>query len=390
VKLIVPRKLSGIGKSALVDDEQITFGEDFDDVEAWHFGPNTYHSIARVAEAQGNPIEYLPKDPRMSWWSTWSTDIRVDHVLGKKSAIDNLKRLIDLSRRVYESEPYFVSQYQTQNRLLDLLQPAFVDKNELPDDLDISGQGLEHDSKGMCNRVLYDNFSTSTGRMSVKSGPKILTLNKDLHRIFTSRWGPAGTLLSIDYNALEPRVIMTIMGDKDLPSDIYTDIGKKSGILNTTRDNLKLMILSVLYGMSRKNFIVKFMSESDPDVAYDNLHRVLGVKIIMEKVRSESNRGRIRNHFGRPLSCDNPSLYVNHFTQSTAVDVACDGFLDFIGRCGDTMVPVFIRHDELVIDVHNENVDKVMNLAQEGLFIPSLNTKFHTKVKVFNARKDHQ
>ena len=80
---------------------------------------------------------------------------------------------------------------------------------------------------------------------------------------------------------------------------------------------------------------------------------------------------------------------VNHYTQSTAVDVACDGFLRFVQDCEDFVTPVFLLHDELIIDVKKDDMNKVKEYTTQGLYIPSLDARFHTTTKVFNARKDH-
>jgi len=215
-------------------------------------------------------------------------------------------------------------------------------------------------------------------------------MSKELRHIFKSAWGDEGTLLSIDYNALEPRVIMTLMGNKDLPADIYSSIGENLDLTHISRKTLKLMILAILYGMARKNFIVKFMSEQDPDVAYDKIRDKLGVKDILVRIKQEMNKGLIQNHYGRPLSCDNESLYVNHFTQSTAVDVACEGFLDLVRNNIDIIRPVFMLHDELVVDVRNSDLDKLKERIGSSVYIPSLATSFHVTTKVFNARKSNQ
>ncbi len=116
---------------------------------------------------------------------------------------------------------------------------------------------------------------------------------------------------------------------------------------------------------------------------------MLGVKAMSRKIKSEMTGDFITNYYGRPLRCENESLFVNHYTQSTAVDVACDGFLKLAQDCSAEITPIFLLHDEMIVDVHKDNIEKLKNACKHGLFIPSLNTNFYTTMKVFNARKDH-
>lgn len=383
-------KILGLSRSVIVDGDEVTLTDVKTTPDAhWHLDDRAHLSVQRVANARSLPLQVLPDDPRVVWWSQWDVTPRIDHVLDKREVSSHLKKLMSSCREIID-HTYFAGQYQVQNRLLDMLCEAHVDTSSLHDLDDITMQSFAARHDGVCARATYDNFGSSTGRMSIKSGPKILTMSKEHRHVFRSSWGSEGELISVDFSALEPRVIMTLMGKCELPADIYSDIGEKVGISAITRSTLKLMILAVLYGMSRKNFIVKFMTEADPDVAYDKIRDILCVKDILAKIKAEIVEGEFKNHYGRPLRCDNESLYVNHFTQSTAVDVACDGFLNLVEKNSDIIRPIFILHDELIVDVNKADVDKLKKRIGDGIYVPSLNTRFHTTTKVFNARKSDQ
>ena len=380
----------GLSRSIIIEGDNITVS-DLDECPEgfWHLDEKAYFSLTRVAAARSIKFDVLPSDPRIEWWRQWMPIPRIDLILPKKTVSTHIKTLIENCRKI-TVDSYYTAQYQIQNRLLDTFQNANVDLHLLRQQDDNVIDSFSSDATGRCTRIDYDNYGSSTGRMSVKSGPKILTMSKEHRHIFRPAWGPNGSLLSIDYNALEPRVIMTLMGNKTLPADIYSSIGEKLQLTHTSRKTLKLMILAILYGMARKNFIVKFMSEQDPDVSYDKIRDALGVKDILARIKQEMREGFIQNHYGRPLSCDNESLYVNHFTQSTAVDVACEGFLNLVKDNGDIVRPVFMLHDELVVDVNNSDIDKLKERIGSSLYIPSLATSFHVTTKVFNARKSDQ
>lgn len=388
--IFIPRKVAGFDRDIIVDDDKIVLSSDVEKTQyMWHLDENAHRSIVRIGDASSRPINLASSDPRVNWWSGYSDTLRYDYILGKKAFSDNIKRLIADCKSVLGCDPYYLTQYQVQNQLLDMIQPAYADKDDIQA---IEGHDLSSiapDESGKCQRAVYDNFSSSTGRMSIKSGPKVLTLDKRFRHVFRSRWGADGALVSIDYSALEPRVIMTLMGEKELPQDIYTAIGEKTGLTSISRGTLKVMILSVLYGMMRRNFIVKFIDTPDADVAYDKLQDALCVRSMLRKIKTEMTGDFITNHYGRLLKCENENVFVNHFTQSTAVDVACDGFLKFAQDNADCVTPVFLLHDEMVVDVHKDNIEKLKTSCKNGLYIPSLGTNFYTTMKVFNGRKDH-
>jgi len=390
VTIFIPGHVAGFDKDIIVDDDKITVSTATklsDDM--WHLCDKAHRSISRIGDASSRPVRTASVDPRIAWWSSYTDRIRYDHVLGKKLFTENIKRIIADCKNALNANEYFLTQYQVQNLLIDKIDAVYADKSavHLVDENDSSA--LMPDELGKCKIVEYDNYSSSTGRMSVKSGPKIMTLDKRLRHVFRSKWGIDGELISIDYSALEPRVIMTLMGEKDLPQDIYASIGDKIQDSRLQRSTLKLMILSVLYGMSRKNFIVKFIETPNPDVIYDRLQDALCVKSMLKKIKSDVSGDQIANYYGRPLKCDNESLFVNHYTQSTAVDVACDGFLKFV-QDNPYVRPVFLLHDEMVVDIHKDDLEKLTSACKNGLYIPSLKTNFYTTMKVFNGRKDHQ
>ena len=387
--IFLSSKSIGYDRNVIVDDDNITFTQSLPDASAWHLDSDAYLSLSRIAAATDQKIRSRPDDSRLSWWENFNIPVRYDHVLGRTAYLRYVKDLIADCKTLIERDNYYTTQYQVQNKLLDCLAPAFIDKTAADKIENRDSLSLVADDTGMCEVAAYDNFGSSTGRMSVKAGPKILTMSKETRHVFKSRWGSEGVLLSVDFNALEPRVIMTLMGKADLPADIYQVLGDEVGASHIDRSTLKLMVLAILYGMSRRNFIVKFVDVPEVDVTYDRLLAALGVKKILAKIKDQMQDGVFTNYYGRILKCENESLMVNHYTQSTAVDVACDGFLRFVQDCEDFVTPVFLLHDELIIDVKKDDMNKVKEYTTQGLYIPSLDTRFHTTTKVFNARKDH-
>jgi len=388
VNLYLSRKVTGIGQDILRVGGTLTLGADIDPPDdAWHLDSKAFMSILRVAKAQEIDLKTMPDDPRIEWWKNYLPAPRVDHVLGKKRAFDHVKMLITKIDDLLSKNDYFAESFQDQNRLIDKIKPVFADYDG------VSSLGLEDaipidDRKsGSCKATMYDNFSSSTGRMSVTAGVKILTLNRSHRKVFRSRWGDEGCLLGVDFMSLEPRVLLFLTGQKISGEDVYKHIASSAGV-DHERDTIKLMILSILYGMSRRNFIVKFIDAKDPDVSYDKIHQTLGTRKILDEIKENLTAGEFQNYFGRPLKCDE-NLMINYYTQSTAVDVACGGFLNLVEKYNGIIDPVFLIHDELVIDVKKKHVQMIEDECKDGLYIPRLNVSFPVKVKVFNGREDH-
>jgi len=389
VLIHISKNITCIGQDVIIDDNGVTFDSDpVVSKEYWHFGDLAYKSISRISQALEMPIPIIPNDPKLTWWTKYTHTPRIDLILGRRHAMQHVKSIIEASQKAINESSYFNLAFQRQNKLLDMIQSAYADMSEI-DQLRLTESIPIDDPKtGRCKIPVYDNFSSSTGRMSIKSGPRVLNLSKQHRHVFRSRWGNDGVILGVDFTSLEPRVIMRLHGEEITSTDIYSQIAFKAKLSNLDRDTIKLMILSILYGMSRKNFIVKFIMSQDPDLVYDSLREAIGAKAILEKIKSETKDGVFKNHYGRPLKCDQ-NLMINYFTQSSAVDVACDGFLNLLEENESYVTPIFLIHDELVIDVLSKDQEQIEAYCKNGIYIPSLETNFPVKIKVFNGREDH-
>ena len=62
------------------------------------------------------------------------------------------------------------------------------------------------DDTGQAKKVRYDQIGTTTGRLTVKSGPAILTLPQKYRDVISSRYDQ-GKVIQIDFVSVEPRVL---------------------------------------------------------------------------------------------------------------------------------------------------------------------------------------
>jgi len=235
-------------------------------------------------------------------------------------------------------------------------------------------------------KVSYDMFATKTGRLTVKSGPQILTLKKSHRQIIKSRYKD-GIIKQIDYTSLEPRVALAITGQSP-QKDIYTDVAKIVFDGEVTRKIAKLATISFLYGMGKRKMseVINRSGYLLDDIIvrleeYFGLHDVVG-----DLEAQQKNNAGIKNYFGRFIEeVDQPrhKLY-NHYIQSTDVDVALTGFrqiTDNIKEKNLRLTPIFVLHDALIIDCHPDDIRHLEDIKNHGMDIEGFDTEFYLDVE---------
>jgi hypothetical protein len=229
---------------------------------------------------------------------------------------------------------------------------------------------------GFGNLPEYDRLGSKTGRLTLsKTSPQILRLNKDFRDILESRFGNNGQIYEFDFASLEPRVLLAINGEKDIPEDVYSFIIEKSGLKNTNRNVVKQIILSRLYGAGEKLLELNLKTagfEYDKRIV-ETVDEYFGIDDIKKKLLDEyknNDHKFIKNLYGKKIFCDNVAPYVllNYYIQSTAVDVAIFGFKNIIERLNTNsdlkkhIIPIFVLHDAIWFDIHNKfesSTDKI-------------------------------
>jgi hypothetical protein len=93
-------------------------------------------------------------------------------------------------------------------------------------------------------------------------------------------------------------------------------------------------------------------------------------------------KGDFANAFGRRLA--DTTARISHYVQSTAVDVACDGFMHLVESLPE-IVPCFIIHDALVIDVHNDVLEDVKLACKDGLQVGIIGQHLQVRLRSFGS-----
>lgn len=234
---------------------------------------------------------------------------------------------------------------------------------------------------GWCDRIVYNRFGTRTGRLTVSSGPNILTLRRDLRKFLKSRHGENGVLLQVDFSALEVRLLAADLNKCAPAGDPYQSLADELGI---SRKSAKLALISTTYGSSERGVA------NSLDISLDEAHRIVGTiqrkHAVVEQVsrlRSEFNQtGFIRNRYGRKVGVPDPSdgPLLNSYLQSTGVDVALWGFLQVIERLPEGhAVPIALIHDAMVLDVTKEFASKIGGSLL--VKVPGYEGKFPLKIE---------
>ena len=220
---------------------------------------------------------------------------------------------------------------------------------------------------GLTRELVYDRFKTVTGRLVVKSGPQVLLLPRGMKNIFKSRYDN-GKILWIDFVSLEPRFAKLLTAGVT-KKDIYTDVMEEYS-LTCGRERVKAAVLSTLFGagLAKLTEIVgkeAFLIKKAIDEYFDLKHILT--------LAGDYKGGKIKNYFGRPISLkkSTSNVAVNNFVQSSSVDIALMGFSDLIKHpdMPESMKPLCVIHDALVVDVKNSDIEQACEIINGGIDI---------------------
>lgn len=265
------------------------------------------------------------------------------------------------------SKEYFEGTWVPCDGLYDRLQPAKIDRHvwlqhirrETSQNESII-ESFEPDASGWAQPVVYDRMRTRTGRLSVKSGPRILTLKKECRNVLVSRYGANGKIAYIDFAALEARIILHESGRWFNAVDLYSKLANDVFGGKFSRQVVKGAVISELYGVSNARLAQTLgIPCSDVEQFVDVIRTYFDIDRLRKKICDEyASTGWVRNHYGRRICIDDPSSHVlvNSYVQSTGVDVSTLGFLALLRRydiVAPSVVPLYVLHDALIVDVKN-------------------------------------
>ena len=388
--VIVDAKYLGLAHHFCVENNQkFSLKDDSALNDAWLWScDNAHNSLRHLSLGTGFRLTSQPPKSHVASWELlgvappWSQALP-PHVF--KTWLQKFTREL-LELRDQWADSYYGREFQVQQRLLQRLQQPFVDGTDIKKIDDDRVRAFAPNVQGLAPKSTYDIWSSVTGRMSIESGPNILTLDKKYRRIFKSRFTD-GEIVQIDFSSLEPNTCLAMQG-KVFEDDAYKWAASQIEI-NVPREILKVAVMSALYGMSPSNFAKKFADIPDANELLFQVRDAFGVDKLNKHYREQLDAvGHITNYFGRIIKCDKTSPLLAHAVQSTAVDVVCQGFttlLDEFESDGIDAAPLYLIHDALMLDVTHDAKAHIEKRLIEGVHIKAMGCTMPLKLKTIDA-----
>ena len=361
---------------------------------SWVYGDTSHISdISDSLCAAGVSIAQILDDSQNKSWSllrpSGTSGLPLHLVLGKDQLKYRLSYLLD-QLWCFLKDPnnsYYVNEFLSHRSFLGTLERAKIDIHTYENLIDTTTvseskkiQSFRPDNTGYCSLPKYNQSGSSTGRLTV-TGPNILTLKKENRSILKSRF-MNGKLLQIDLTSLEPRIALAIM-EKDSPIDIYAHIRDHVFFGEISREVCKIATICTIYGGSARSLLRQIPDLKSSQMNIEKIKKFFGIYELQRSHDAQiKTLGWFTNFYGRRL---NPTgANVNHFIQSTGVDIALLYFSSIVERCRKRklkMSPLFVIHDALVIDVDLEDLDEIVKIVKMGFNPPKMNHIFPAKIK---------
>ena len=280
----------------------------------------------------------------------------------------------------------YLATYLSVKRFLLGLKRAAVDKSLRSAISDVEHEtvksslsSLNPGEDGLCRRVGYSMSNTATGRLTVTSGPQILTIPSGSRKYIKSSY-PGGEVLQIDLISAEPKFALHLCGG-EVPSDVYQHIAGTILEGKVTRKEAKLITLCALYGQSTKNLAKQLPDSVNAREVMQKTKRYFQTDALMSRLKSEKRRGKIRNAVGRPITVPegNPYLLVSYYLQSSVAEASILMFSQFVENTDLTCDPLFVIHDALIIDCDKAASETLLSTSKFNLLLGDW--KFDAEVK---------
>jgi len=308
-------------------------------------------------------------------------------IIPKDEFLETTKAFVsNIINQIESKDLKYLKTHEEYEFLFKKLKQARINANNCFKYLEIASPGQKEliksflPNEGYGKSPQYSTLDTITGRLSILSGPNILLLKKDYRDVLESRFGTEGKIVYLDFSSLEPRVLMAISNldrAKGLPQDIYAKFKEEMGLENLDRNTVKIALISQLYGANEETLYRQLEKKiSDPEEFISSIQDYFGIEktrtFLKEQFINSGNK-HIQNYYGRYITCPDVKPYVllNYYIQSTAVDVALQGFTKIIkkiysAQLQDIIVPMFVLHDALILDVHQDAYDAIPKLCKLG------------------------
>lgn len=312
------------------------------------------------------------------------------HVLPRSVYENYFKNTVKVIEDAFSELPfdYYESAWMPGTELLRALKPAKIDVaawHKFLDEANVNAPVLasfKPDPRGFADTPTYNRIGTRTGRLTVSEGPNILTLKREHRTILQSSFSD-GVICSLDFRALEPRIVLAEAGRSSDAEDIYGEIAEKIFGDRQNRDAVKVAIISELYGAAKESLRARLgVTQKKIDAFVRGIGEYFDLNSLRQRLEIEARCGKIKNHYGRPLTVDPEAknLFINTYVQSTGVDVALLGFKSVMDALGtDGVRPLYVLHDALILDVRLDRIQDIEKISSVN--IPGYDVSFPLKLE---------
>tara|TARA_B100000131_G_C18079141_1_gene597563 strand:- start:83 stop:1258 length:1176 start_codon:yes stop_codon:yes gene_type:complete len=339
--------------------------------------PSKYKTMCDIIDAQGrDAILTVPKE---------KLKVYIQECLG-----DVQNALCDK-----EDADYLVT-YLTIKRCLEGLSRAAIDYQKLAGLIsDTKNETITSNLKSfvpevdsLCKPVTYCMTATNTGRLTVKSGPQILTSPASVRSCLRSRHSE-GKILQVDIISAEPKFALHLKGE-DIPVDVYTHVAKEILDNSVERHHAKLITLCSLYGQSAKNLEKKLPSNINARSVIRRTRDYFGFDFLKSRLKTELSNDNFRNAVGRPLKINENQdhLLISYYLQSSVAEGSILMFSNFIEKFQKFCDPIFVIHDALLIDCQKDFANVL--LEKKNIRLSLGDWKFDAEVKLVSNIYEHE
>ena len=239
------------------------------------------------------------------------------------------------------------------------------------------------DENGYAEPVKYSRFNSRTGRLTVKSGPHILTLPKEFRGILKSRYRN-GSIMVLDYVSFEAQIALSCSGRQPI-KDVYAKVQKDVFRDKIPRDIVKRVTLAHMFGMGTASFAKATKLIGNDLIRSETALKMFFNDELLAKLSKPVGQ-KIKNYYGREVQASAKYTSTNTYIQSTAVDSALLGFsnvVKHIKKQAIEAVPLFVIHDGFVLDCSPDALKRTDELIEVGGHIQGFEGMFPLKMKVF-------
>ena len=195
------------------------------------------------------------------------------------------------------------------------------------------------------NQIKYDMYKTKTGRLSTLSGSfPILTMDKSYRKILKPHndW-----FLEFDFNAMELRVMMSLLGKKQPVEDLHAWNAENVYRGALSREGAKKRIFAWLYNPDSKDLLSNRAYNRDD---------------LLEKYWDGTH---VKTYFNKKIEAGNHHA-LNYIVQSTAADLFLRQMIKIAKTLeGKKSYISFCMHDSLIMDFAEEDQFLLNDLKEE-------------------------